>query len=103
MRICVRQSIKGGRCSNLHQYYKSTISDKAFNIISEELNVNGNVCEIIDKYFEYTNEQKKIIEDEYHSHFKDYRENDEEEKPKIITKNLTIYQYIKNLQKLNLN
>ena len=44
MRHFVRQSIKRGRCSALNQHYKSKISDEVFNIISKELNVNGNVC-----------------------------------------------------------
>ena len=43
MRHIVRQSIKGGRCGNYNQYYKSTISNEVFNIISKELNANGNV------------------------------------------------------------
>ena len=59
MRNFVRESIKGGRCSALNQYYKSIISDELFSTISKELNINGNVCEIIDKYFEYTNIHKK--------------------------------------------
>ena len=42
----VRQSISGGRCSTL------TISDSVFNIVSKELGVDGNICEILDKYFE---------------------------------------------------
>ena len=87
MRHFVRQSIKGGRCSALNQNYKSNISREVFNIFSKELNiddVNDNVCEIIDKYFEYTNEQRKIIEDEYDSNFKDYRDNDEEERTEHI-------------------
>ena len=63
----LEKSIKGGRCSALNQYYKSNFSKELFNIISEELGVNNNdnVCEIIDKYFEYTNAKRKIIEDEY--------------------------------------
>ena len=54
MRHFVRQSIKGGRCSALNQYYKSNISNEVFNIISKELKVNDidNICEIINKYFE---------------------------------------------------
>ena len=61
-----------------------------FNNISKELNVNGNdiVCEIIDKYFEYTNKQRKIIEDENDSQFNDYRDNDEEERTEHINKEL---------------
>ena len=91
MRHFVRQSIKGGRCSALNQYYKSNISQEVFTIISKELNVNGNdnVCEIINKYFENTNEQRKIIEDEYNSKFKDYRDIDEEGRTEHNNKNLT--------------
>ena len=105
MRHFVRKSIKGGRCSSLNQYCKSKISQEMFNIISKELNANGNdnVCEIIDKYFEYTNEQRKIIEDEYDSNFKDYRDIDEKGRTEHINKELNILQIHKKLQKLNLN
>ena len=87
MRNFVRKSIKGGRCSALNQHYKSNISDQVFIIISEELNVNDNVCDIIDNYFEYTNKHRKIIENEYDSQFKE---------PNMLTKNLTNFQYMKN-------
>ena len=61
-----------------------------FNIISKELNVNGNdnVCEVMDKDFEYTNKQRKIIEDEYDSKFKDYRDIEVEERTEHINKEL---------------
>ena len=59
MRYFVRQSIKGGRCSVLNHYYKSTISDQVFRIISQDLCFDGKICEILDKYFEYTNTHKK--------------------------------------------
>ena len=58
IRHFVRQGIKSGRCTSLNQHYKSTISDEVFNNISKELDLNGNICEILDKYFEYTNEKK---------------------------------------------
>ena len=105
VRHFVRKSIKGGRCSPLNQYYKSNISKEVFNIISEELNVNDNdnVCEIIGKYFEYTNEQRKIIEDEYASKFKDYRDIDDEKRTEHINKELTKLPIHKKLQKLNHN
>ena len=88
MRHFVRQSIKGCRCESYNQYYKSNISQEVFNIISKQLNVNDNdnVCEIIDKNFEYTNKQRKIIEDEYDSKFKDYRDIDVEERTEHINK-----------------
>ena len=52
MRHFVGQTIKEGRCSALNQYHKSTISDHLFNFMSQELGVNGNICEISDKKFE---------------------------------------------------
>ena len=105
MRHFVRQSIKGGRCSALNQYYKSPISAEVFNIISKELDINDNVkvCEILDKYFEYTNDQRKITEDEYDSQFNDYRDNDEEERTVHFNKELNKLPIHKKLQKLNLN
>ena len=105
MRHFVRKSIKGGRCSALNQHYKSNISQEVFNIISKELNVNDNdnVCEIIDKYFEYTNKQRKIIENENDSKFKDYRDNDEEERTEHINKELNKLPIHKKLQKLDVN
>ena len=101
----VRQSIKGGRCSALIRQYISNVSDEVFNIIPKELNITGNdsVCEIIKKYFEYTNEQRKIIEDENDSQFEDYRDNDEEERIEHINKQLNKLPIHKKLQKLYLN
>ena len=59
MRCFVRQSIKIGRCSALSQYYESTISDEVFHIISKELDINGNIREILDKYSEFTKKTKE--------------------------------------------
>ena len=53
MRIFVRNSIKGGKCNAFNQHYKSEISDEVFKIISIKLNVNGNICEILEAYFEF--------------------------------------------------
>ena len=77
MQHFVRQSFKGDRCGSFNQYYKSTISDEIFNIISKESDIIGNICEILDTYFEYTNKQRKIIEHEFYSEIDDYRANDE--------------------------
>ena len=95
MRNFVRQRIKGGRCTALNQYYKTTISDEVFIIISKEIGVNGNICEILDKYFEYTIKHRKIIGNEYDSQFDDYRDIVKKE-PNTLTKILTNYQYMKN-------
>ena len=55
------------------------------------------------KKFEYTNEQRKIIKDEYDSQYKDYRDNDEEERTEHINKELNKLPIHKKLQKLSLN
>ena len=103
MRDFVRQSIKGGRCSALNQYYKSNISDEVFNIISKEIDINGNVCEILERYFEYTKKHRKIIEDEYDPQFSVYRDKNEEERTKHFNKELNKLPIHKNLEKLSHN
>ena len=103
MRHFVRKIIKGGRCATDNQYYKSSISDEVFNVISQELNVKDNICEISDKYFENTNKQTKILENDYDSQFKDYRDNDEEGRTEHINKELNKLPKRKKLKKLNLN
>ena len=52
------------------------------------VNVNGTTCEILDKIFEYTNKQKKIIENEYDSQIKDFRDIYQDERTKFIGKKL---------------
>ena len=49
MRNLVRKAIKDGKCNAFNQHYKSEILDEVFNIISKELNVNGNICDILEK------------------------------------------------------
>ena len=55
MRNFVRNSIKGSRCKAFNQRYISEISDNVSNIFSKQLDVNGNICEILDNYFEFLN------------------------------------------------
>ena len=64
MRNFVRKAIKGGRCNAFNQHYLSEILDEVFNIISKELNVNGNICDILEKYFEFLNEHDKQYAEE---------------------------------------
>ena len=80
MRNFVRKAIKGGRCNAFNQHYKSEISDEVFNIISKELNVDGNVCDILEKYFEFLNKHEKEYEKEFDSKYDDYRDIDQKEK-----------------------
>ena len=56
--------MKEGRCSSLSNFYKNSISDDLFNIVSTEIKNSGNLCEILDKCFEYRKKNKEIFEDE---------------------------------------
>ena len=80
MRYFVRQSIKGVRCTALHQYHKSIISDEVFISILIKLDIIGNICDIFDKFFKITIKHGKMIEDEYDSHFTDNRDINQDEK-----------------------
>ena len=69
MRNVVRKAIKGGRCNAFNQHYKSEISDEVFNVISKKFNVNGNECEILEKYFEFLNENEELYAKEFDSEY----------------------------------
>ena len=103
MRLFVRQSIKRGRVCAFNQYYKSKICDDILKIISEELNVKGNVYDIIETYMKFKNEHLKIIEEEYESKFDDYRDIGEEEMNNHINKKLCEYPIHTLLQELSLD
>ena len=100
MRNFVRKAIKGGRCNAFNQHYKSEISDEVFNIISKELNVDGNVCDILEKYFEFLNKHEKEYAKEFDSKYDDYRDID---KKKYVNKKLNMLSIHKELSKLNSN
>ena len=85
MRWFLRQSIKGGRVCLFNQYYKSKVCDDFLKIISGELNVKGNIYDIIEAYLEYRNKCLKIFEREYESKFNDCRDADVEEKEKKLS------------------
>ena len=99
MRNFVRKAIKGGRCNAFNQHYKSEFSDEVFNIISKELNVSGNICELLEKYFDFLNENEKQYTKEFDSKYNDYRDIDQKEKEKYVNKKLTCYQFIKSCLK----
>ena len=84
MRNFVRKATKGSRCNTFNQYYNSEISDEVFNIISKELNVNGNICDILEKYFEFLSKYEKQYAKEFDSKDDDYRDIDQEEKEKYV-------------------
>ena len=103
MRWFVRQSMKGSRVCALNQYYRSKICDEVLKILSEELNVKGNVYDIIEAYMKYKIHHLKIIQKEYESKLKDYRDIDEEEMEKYINNKIGEFPIHKLLQELSLN
>ena len=74
-----------------------------FNKISKELNVQGNICEVIEKYFEYTNKHKKIRENEKDLQFDGYRDINQEKRNIYINNKLSKLTIHEKLQKPNLN
>ena len=103
MRDFVRKAIKGGRCNAFNQHYKSEISNEVFDIISKELNVNGNICDILEKYFEFLNKHEKQYEKEFDSKYDDYRDIDQKEKEEYVNKKLNTLSIHKELSKLDSN
>ena len=105
MRNFVRKAIKGGRFNGFNQYYKSEISDEVFNIISKDLNVDndgGNVCDILEKNFDFSNKHEKEYKKEFDSNYGDYRDIIQKEKEKYVNKKLNMLPIHKELSKLNL-
>ena len=84
MQFLVRQSIRRDRFGSFNQYYKSIISEEVFTTISKELHIDGNVCEIMDKYFEYTNKFKQTFKTEFYRQFEDYSDINQDGKTKHV-------------------
>ena len=54
----------GGRVCAFNQYYKSKSCHDILKIISEELNVKGNVYDVIEGYMKYKSKHFKVMEKE---------------------------------------
>ena len=55
-----------------------------FNIFSKEINLNGNICDILEKYFEFLNKYEKQYAKEFDSKHDDYRDIDQKRKEKNV-------------------
>ena len=98
VRNFVRKAIKGGRCNASNQHYKSEISDEVFNIISKELNVDGNIYDILEKYFKFLSNYEKQYAKEFNSNMTIIETLIKKKKRNMLTKNLTCYLFIKSCQ-----
>ena len=65
LRNFVPNAIKGGICNAFNQHYISEISDEVLNNISKELDINGNICENLEKYFKFLNKYEKQYAKEF--------------------------------------
>ena len=61
MRHFVRQAAYGGRVCSFNQYCTSKSLDDNLKIMSEELNVKGDVYDIIEEYMNYKNNPFKTF------------------------------------------
>ena len=102
MRWFIRQAAYGGRVCAFNQNYKSKVSDDILKIISEEINVEGNVYDTFEAYMKYKNDHLKIFKEEYESKFDDYRNKNEKEMNNYINKKLSDFPIHQLLQRLSL-
>ena len=103
MRNFVRNANKGGKSNAFKQFYKSEISDKVFNIFSKEPDNISNICDLLEKYFEFLNKYDKQYSKEFDSKYDDYRDIDQNEKYDWINKKPNILPIHKELSKLDSN
>ena len=101
MRNFIRKAIKGGGCNAFNQHYRSDISDEVFNFFSKELNVSGNICEILEKYFYFLNKFEKQNAKEFDSKCNDYRDINQKRKTDFTNKKLNMLPFHKELSKLD--
>ena len=114
VRNFVRKNVKGGRCNAFNQHFKSEISDEVFNFFSEEINVNGNICDLLEKHFEFLNKYDKLYEKEIDSEYEDFKEINQKEKNRFfnnklnklavhkVLKNSDLYKFMKDLDATSL-
>ena len=82
---------------------KPIISDEKFGFISAELNINGNKCKILKKYFEYVIKHKEIFKENYKSKLEDCRDICKKEKAKYVNNKLSKLPIHNKLKHLDLN
>ena len=71
-----------------------------FNIISKELNVNGNICDLLEKFFKFLNKFEKPYAGDFDSKHDDYRDIDQQGKTDYINKKISMLQFHKELSKI---
>ena len=74
-----------------------------FNIISKELNISGNICDILEEYLKFLNKYEIQYTKEFDSNYDDYREIDQKETEKYVNRKLNMLSIHKKFFKLDSN
>ena len=74
-----------------------------FNIISKELNVNGNICDLLEKCFKFLNKYEKQYGKEFDSRYDNYRDINEKETENYVNRKINMLPIHKELSKLDSN
>ena len=101
MRRFLRQSTKRGRVCAFYQYYESKVRDDKLKIISEELNVNDIIYDILEARLNYKNDPLGLFGKDYESIIHDYRNEDIVEKEIFVNKKLgqfPVHQLLKQMK-----
>ena len=92
----MRKSIESGRCVALIRYYKSPFFGEVFDIMWKELKDTVNICDILDKYFDYVNKHKKIFKKIISHNLKNIEILIKVKKQNVSTTSLVNYYFKKN-------
>ena len=74
-----------------------------FKVVSKELNVHGNLCDILEKYFDFLNKYEKLYAKEFDSKNDEYRDFDQKENTDFNNKKLNMLPIHKEMSKLDSN
>ena len=100
LRNFVRDSIEGAGCNSFNQHYKSEFSDEVFEITPKELNVNGNICDLLERYFEFLNKYEEPYAIEFDSKYDVYRDSNQKGKTAFINGKINMLSVVEQLSKL---
>ena len=76
---------------------------EVFIFISKEININGNICNLLERYFNFLNKYEKQYDNEFDSNYDDYRDIDQQEKTDYFHKKANTLPFHKELSKLDSN
>ena len=74
-----------------------------FNILSKEIDINGNMCEVLDKYFGFANKYEKMYAKEFDPKYDDYRDINQKEITDFINNKHNMLANLKQMSKIDLN